>query len=104
MPVPWWQLAVAVAAGAVAGLVYFGGLWWTVRRLPTARRPVALSLGSFALRTAAAVAIIFFAAREHWLLLVVCMAALVVVRTVMVRMLGPARPVDEATPEANTNG
>lgn len=103
MPVAWWQLALAFAAGAAAGMLYFGGLWLTVRRLPTARRPVLLSLGSFAVRTAAAVAIIFFAARDHWLLLVVSLVGLVAVRTVLVRILGPARDDEQASPEANAN-
>lgn len=38
---------VGVAVGIVAGLVFFGGLWWTSHRLVTSRRPgllVALSL------------------------------------------------------------
>lgn len=33
------HVALAGAAGALAGLVYFGGLYWTVRRLPTTQRP-----------------------------------------------------------------
>ena len=91
MPVTPWQVAIAAAAGAVAGTLYFGGLWLTVRRLPTVRRPLLLSLGSLAVRTAVTVAIIFLAARHHWLLLVTCMAAVVASRTVLVHVLGPAR-------------
>lgn len=31
--------ALGFVAGAAAGLVFFGGLWWTTHRLSTASRP-----------------------------------------------------------------
>jgi F1F0 ATPase subunit 2 len=34
-------LAVALAAGLVLGTLFFGGLWWTVRRGLTATMPAA---------------------------------------------------------------
>ncbi len=43
-------LAMAFTAGLGLGLFYFGGLWLTVRRLPTAKHPFRLMLGSFFLR------------------------------------------------------
>jgi F1F0 ATPase subunit 2 len=43
----------AAAGGLVLGAVHFGGLWLTVQRLPAARRPALLALGSFVLRTVA---------------------------------------------------
>jgi F1F0 ATPase subunit 2 len=46
----------ALVGGALIGLAYFGGLWATVRRLPTAGRPGLLALGSFVARIGLAVA------------------------------------------------
>lgn len=47
-------LPVAIGAGigwgVLLGLLYFGGLWMTVRRLPTTRHPIQLSIGSLILR------------------------------------------------------
>ena len=37
-------------AGALLGLVFFGGLWLTVRHLPRSRRPALLMLTSLLLR------------------------------------------------------
>ena len=48
--------AVPLVAGAFIGLLYFGGLWATVRRLPSAGRPALLAFASFALRMSVAVA------------------------------------------------
>ena len=48
-----WRLsALALAAGFTAGIIYFGGLWLTVRKLPHARHPILLALGSLAGRMA----------------------------------------------------
>ncbi|MEQ8235540.1 MAG: ATP synthase subunit I [Syntrophomonadaceae bacterium] len=43
----------AVLAGLLAGIYFFGGLWWTVRRGLLASRPVAIFLSSFVLRYSA---------------------------------------------------
>ena len=37
-------------AGLALGLAYFGGLWWTVRRVSTWRRPERALLASFVVR------------------------------------------------------
>lgn len=50
------ELFLFVLAGALLGALFFGGLWWTVNRLPGARRPTLLVLASFGIRTAAVLA------------------------------------------------
>lgn len=40
-------LFLALAAGLGLGIIYFGGLWWTVQRLPKVRYPLLLVWGSF---------------------------------------------------------
>lgn len=37
---------LALAAGVAVGLFFFGGLWWTVRKLPVSKNPALLMLGS----------------------------------------------------------
>jgi F1F0 ATPase subunit 2 len=44
------SLAAALLAGIGIGLWYFGGLWFTVHRLPATRHRVLLLLGSFVTR------------------------------------------------------
>jgi F1F0 ATPase subunit 2 len=43
----------ATAAGLSLGLMFYGGLWWTVSRIGDFRRPALIVLGSALLRTAA---------------------------------------------------
>lgn len=48
--------ATGFVAGTLLGLLYFGGLWWTVERLNHAEHPIRWGLLSFAVRTAGALA------------------------------------------------
>lgn len=52
------SLFLAGVAGMALGLVFFGGLWLTVKRIPNASRPGLLALGSLIGRMA--VALVFF--------------------------------------------
>ncbi|MFW5733796.1 MAG: ATP synthase subunit I [Oceanidesulfovibrio sp.] len=40
------QEPLAIVAGVAVGLFFFGGLWWTVRRLPASQNPALLLLAS----------------------------------------------------------
>ena len=51
MSVP--SLLLGLVAGLALGALYFGGLSWTVRRLPTWRRPQRALLVSYAARSLA---------------------------------------------------
>lgn len=44
------RVAFGLFAGALLGGAYFGALWLTVRRIPSARRPGILALGSYLAR------------------------------------------------------
>ena len=85
------HLALAFAAGILLGTFYFYGLWLTVRKLPSARRPVVMSLSSFFGRLAVVLVGFYFVTAGQWERLVVCLVGFLVVRMVLVRVLGPQR-------------
>lgn len=65
-------LGLALIAGAVAGALYFGGLWMTLQRLDKVRRPLMFLAISSALRlglVVAAVILAMLAGAEIWHLL-----------------------------------
>ncbi len=99
MDISWWQLALSFLGGAAAGAFYFGGLYWTVRRLNRARRPAALAMASFLVRTAVTVAAIWFIGHTHWARLVASLVGLIVMRHVLVRVWGPTPAPAETAPE-----
>lgn len=88
---PPLPLLLAFAAGQGLGLFYFGGLWLTVRQLPTSRYPVPLLLVSFAGRTAVAVAGFYFVMGGSWERALACLAGFLVVRFVLTSRLRPRR-------------
>jgi len=82
-------VTLGLVAGALAGLVFFGGLAATVRRLPDSSRPVALVVGSLVGRFATLAVIMAGLARLGPAPLIAGVVALLVVRTVLVRRSVP---------------
>ena len=76
----------ALTAGMVLGALFFGGLWWTVRRGLTAANP-ALWFGLSALvRIAITVSILYCVARSGWPSLLACLCGLLIARIAVTRL------------------
>ena len=45
-----WILILAGVVGVLLGALFFGGLWWTVRKSVSSQRPALWFFGSFLLR------------------------------------------------------
>ena len=58
---PW-----VIAAGFVLGLLFYGGLWWTVRHAADFRRPALTLLGSALLRMTAGLGGFYGLAGGEW--------------------------------------
>jgi F1F0 ATPase subunit 2 len=79
-------LLLAWVAGVLLGAVFFGGLWWTVRKGLSSKHPALWFLGSLLLRTSIAVAGFCFVASGHWERLLVCLVGFVMARHVVARL------------------
>ena len=87
------QLLVAFFAGVLLGGCYFGGLWWTVRRLPRARHVWRLYFGSLLVRLALVLVSFYFVLTYFdWRSLVACLLGFVASRLVLTQVLGDAHP------------
>jgi F1F0 ATPase subunit 2 len=84
------KLAAAVFAGALLGVFFFGGLWWTVRRGVISPHPALFFLGSLLLRTLAVVAGFYFVSSGDWRKLVAGLAGFVVARALVGRRVDSA--------------
>jgi F1F0 ATPase subunit 2 len=83
-------LAMAGLAGGALGVVFFGGLWWTVRRGASSPRPVLWFFGSLLLRTVIVLAGFYAVAGLHWQSLLLCLAGFGVARLVVTRWMRAA--------------
>ena len=78
-----WLLCVL--GGVALGVVYFGGLWWTVRAIVGSPRSVFLQLASLLLRTAATLVGFYWVGGGDARRLVACLAGFVLARAIVVR-------------------
>jgi len=79
-------LASALVAGVLLGAFFFGGLWWTVQRGLSSKRPAIWFFGSLLLRTSTAVAGFYFASGGHWERLLICLFGFFIARRVVIRL------------------
>jgi len=85
------SLFLAFLAGAALGLGYYGGLWLTIQRLPTAGRPGLLASVSLFLRLGLVLVAFYLVMGGRWERLLACLAGFLLARVLLVRRLGPGR-------------
>lgn len=83
------MLALAGVAGLLLGGIFFGGLWWTVRKGVLSPRPAPLIIGSFALRTVIALAGFYIVGHGHGERMLLCLLGFVVARFIVTRLTRP---------------
>ena len=85
------SLVLALVAGVLLGAMFFGGLWWTVRKGVSSKQPALWFFGSLLLRTSIALAGFYFVAGGHWERLLVCLLGFVMARLIVTRLTRPRR-------------
>jgi F1F0 ATPase subunit 2 len=79
-------LALALVAGLVLGAIFFGGLWWTVRKGISSRSPALWFLGSMLLRMSIVLAGFYFVGHGDWKRLVTCLLGFTIARYMVMRL------------------
>ena len=73
--------------GAILGLIYFGGLWLTVRRVTTGKHQAIVMLGSFIIRNALMVIGFYPVIRQGWQYALICLAGIIIIRFILIRRI-----------------
>jgi len=76
-------LVLAWVAGGVLGTMFFGGLWWTIRKGVSSKQPALWLFGSLLLRMSIALAGFYFVSGGHWERLLACLLGFVLARLVV---------------------
>jgi len=84
-------LLLALVAGLGLGLIFFGGLWLTVRQLADTRHPWLLFAMSFVVRLALVVAGMYLVMDNSWQRMLACLAGFIIMRQAMLSRLRPGR-------------
>ncbi len=82
------SLAPAMVTGVLLGVMFFGGLWWTIRKSVSFKEPAVWFFGSLLLRMSIALAGFYFVSGGHWERLLVCLLGFVLARLIVTRLAG----------------
>jgi F1F0 ATPase subunit 2 len=86
---PMLEILLASAAGVGLGLVFFGGLWWTVRRAAVSPQPALWFFGSLMLRMTLAMSGFYAVGGGHWARLLACLLGFAAARVLVARWTRP---------------
>lgn len=98
-------LLLVIVAGFVLGMLFFGGLWWTVHKGLSSTRPALWFFGSLVLRTTIVLAGLYVVARDDWQRVMFCLLGFLIARVIITRYTGlqinqhilPAKETGHAT-------
>ena len=98
--------AIAVLTGAALGLFFHAGLWWTVQRIATFRRPALSVLTSMLLRMGVTLSGFYLVAGEDWVRLLFCLSGFVLARIAVTWLTRLPSPTNDSTSDriSATNG
>jgi F1F0 ATPase subunit 2 len=88
------SLVPALVTGVLLGAVFFGGLWWTVRKVVLSKRSTLWFFVSLLMRTSIVLAGFYLIAHGHWGRLLMCLLGFVVARPIV---MGFTRAAEKST-------
>ena len=94
-------LLLAWVAGGVLGVMFFGGLWWTVQKGVLSKRPALWFFGSLLLRMSIALAGFYLVTGGHWERLLACLLGFVMARLIVTRLTRVMEKPAYSAQEAN---
>lgn len=80
------MLSLQFVVGVLLGAFFYGGLWWTVRRV-AANAPAVWLFGSFIVRAILVLTGLYAVTRGEWRGMAACFAGFLVVRPVLTRLI-----------------
>jgi F1F0 ATPase subunit 2 len=84
----WMSLAITFIAGLLFGAVFFGGLWWTVRRGMQSKRPALVFVVSLILRLGFVLSGFYWVSDGQWQRLLLCLIGFFVARVSITLLAG----------------
>lgn len=94
-------LMLAGVAGAGLGVIFFGGLWWTVRKGLASPRPAFWFFGSVLIRMGLVLAGFYLVGAGRWERLLACLAGFIAARLIITRLV-PAQTTIPSHPKEET--
>ena len=91
------SLILALLAGTALGIVFFAGLWWTIRKGLSSQQAGLWFSGSLLLRTGITVTGFYFVSQGEWPRLLACLLGFLLARIAVTRWTRLPTRLDRAT-------
>jgi F1F0 ATPase subunit 2 len=79
-------ILLVFVAGLFFGTIFFGGLWWTVKKGVQSKRPALWFVSSFIIRMVVTVLGFYFVSDKHFERILICLLGFLVARFVITRL------------------
>jgi F1F0 ATPase subunit 2 len=93
-------MLMSFVAGLFLGVVFYGGLWWTIRKGLSSPRPALLFLGSAVLRMSIVVTGFYLVANGQWQRLLACLMGFIIARLAVTWLTRSKQKEDRHAPES----
>lgn len=91
------SIILSLLAGMTLGGLFYGGLWFTVRRLPESRHPALLALASFWIRSLIVLAGLVLLMKQSWQYGLLALVGFTVGRFAIAKFLPEKGPAAKCT-------
>lgn len=91
------SFVLSLLAGVMLGGAFYGGLWFTVRRLPVTRHPALLALASFWIRSLVVLAGFVLLMKQRWQYGLIALVGFTLGRFAIAKFLPERRPAAKCT-------
>ncbi|MFO8068586.1 MAG: ATP synthase subunit I [Alkalibacterium sp.] len=70
--------------GVILGIIFFGGLYWTIQKLTEVKQPGLLMIGSLIVRMAVLLSVLFYVSKSGYKGILYAMLGMFLVRVIMI--------------------
>lgn len=91
------RLAMVWAAGLALGLMFFGGLWWTVRQGLVSNRPALWMLISVVVRFGVLLTGFYYLSGGQWHRMLACVIGFITAKLIATWLATPTKQAHDAT-------
>jgi F1F0 ATPase subunit 2 len=89
-------IVIGALSGLMLGVLFYGGLWLTIKAAKKKRQPLPLFAASFIVRSMVTISGLFLLARSGPASMLAAVAAMLLIRTLLVRRIRLSRSAEEA--------